>query len=184
MVAWAEYFIEFGGFHEHHKKSLIRFMPGCNGACTRKDFVTSGGFVDMGAAEDVLFRESLRKSGSNIWFIPNIMIKHLWRTEKQKLFSNMNLLGNFFVISRKINQDIKYSNLINSSFYLPFIFLGRLLISAIYSIQAKKFGKFIISLPIIMSALNSFCLGINQVIQKKKMFSVLRAKFLMIWVGF
>ena len=123
--------------------------------------------MDAKASEDVLFGESLRKNCSEILFVPNMVIKHLCRIKKQKLLSNMNLLGTYFVTTRKINPEIKYANLINNAFYLPFIFLGKLLLSVKYSIQAKKFGKFIMSFPIVISAINSFCSGINSEIQKR-----------------
>ena len=167
LVAWAEYFVEFGGFHEHRKKSIVRFMSGCNGACTKENFLKVGGFIDAKISEDVLFGESLRKNGSKIWFVPNIMIKHLGRTKKQRMLSNMNRLGTYFVVTRRTNSDIKYTYLINSTFYLPIIFLNKLLFTTRYSIQAKKFHKFILSFPIVVSAINSFCSGINHEIQKK-----------------
>jgi len=167
LVAWAEYFLEFGGFHEFRKKSTLRLMPGCNAACTKESFQKIGGFMDAKASEDVLFGEALRKNGFKIWFMPNVMIKHLCRTKKQRLLSNMHLLGNYFVATRKINPDVKYANIANSTFYLPFIFLSKLLFSVRYSIQAKKFTKFVFSLPIILSAINSFCSGISNEIKKK-----------------
>jgi len=165
LVAWAEYFVEFGGYHEYRKKSDIRFMPGCNGACIKKNFLKIGGFIDARISEDVVFGESLRKNGSKIWFIPNIMIKHLCRTKKQVMLSNMKLLGKYFVVTRRTYPEIKYTNLINGTFYVPIIFLSKLLFTTKYSIQAKKFHKFILSFPIIISAINSFCSGINQEIQ-------------------
>lgn len=160
-VAWAEYFIEFGGFHEYRKKGKIRFLPGCNGACTKEVFTKSGGFTDLRASEDVLFGESLRKAGVGAFFIPYIEINHLCRTELDKLESNMKLLGRYFVRTRKQAPQIPYASLIRSRFFLPLIFLSKIIFSAKYAMKAKKATKFISCFPYLVLGISSFCKGIS-----------------------
>jgi len=159
-VAWAEYFVEFGGFHEYRQRSKIRFMPGCNGACTREAFSKAGGFTDLRASDDVLFGESLRKVGIDSFFLPDVKISHLCRTEMKKLSSNMKLLGKYFVRTRKESPEIPYTWLISSRIFIPIIFLSKILLSAKYSIHSKKVSKFISSFPQVVKAISSFTRGV------------------------
>jgi len=166
-VSWAEYFIEFGGFHEYRKKGKIRFFPGCNGACTKDAFIKSGGFTDLRASDDVLFGESLRKSGIEAFFIPGVEIKHLCRTELNKLKSNMTLLGKYFVRTRRQAPQIPYTLLTKSRFFIPLIFLSKIILSAKYAFEAKKGKKFVSSFPYVILGILSFCKGISNELNLK-----------------
>lgn len=169
LVAWSEYFVEFGGFHEHRKRSPIRFIPGCNGACTRDVYYKSGGFGDLRVSEDVLFGESLRKAGIQAIFVPDVQIFHLCRTQTNKLSSNMRLLGKYFVRTRRVAPSIPYTSLTKSRLFLPIIFFGKILFSAKYAIQAKKFGIFIRAFPFVILGISSFCNGVfDELSQNKK----------------
>ena len=80
-VAWAEYFVEFCAFNEFRQRSVIRTMPGCNIACSKESFIKTGGFTEERLSEDILFGECLRRQGVEQFFIPELKIKHLCRTE-------------------------------------------------------------------------------------------------------
>lgn len=158
-IAWSEYFIEFGGFHEFKKRSYVRFFPGCNGACTKEAFLKAGGFKDLRISEDVLFGESLREAGMNVLFVPNARILHLCRTDLKKVMSNMKLLGKFTVRSRRVSSSIPYSSLMNR-WLVPIIFFGKFVKSANYAVKSKKIGKFLLVSPYVILGVASFCQGI------------------------
>ncbi len=159
-VAWAEYFLEFGEFHERKKRSQIRFMPGCNGAFRRETFLQAGGFPDLRASEDVLLGESLKKAQVGIQFIPEVKIKHLCRTNLQRVRANMELLGKYFVRTRQKEPSTPYSFLIKNKSLIGLIFIFKIFISAKHAIKAKKAFKFLSSFPFIVVGVFSFCKGI------------------------
>jgi len=168
LVAWAEYFVEFGGFHEHRKRSPIRFLPGCNGACTRAAFSKAGGYTDLRASDDVLFGESLRQAGMQAFFVPDVQIIHLCRTQTNKLQSNMRLLGSYFVRTRRTAPLVPYTFLTKSRLFVPIIFISKIVLSSKYAIQAKKFGTFIRAFPFVILGISSFCKGIWEELSQNK----------------
>jgi len=97
LTAWGEYFVEFCAFHENRKRSTIRTIPGCNIACTKEVFFKAGGFTDKRLSEDILFAECLRRGGINEVFVPEVQIRHLCRTQLNKVLAHQKLLGKFFV---------------------------------------------------------------------------------------
>jgi len=159
-VAWSEYFIEFGGWDENKERTLVRFFPACNGACTKKVFEQTGGFVESEASEDILFGESLQKEGLKLYFVPQIMVRHLCRTDLNHVKKNMEKLGKFFVKTRKREPTLPYSWLTQGRFFMPLIFFGKVFSSTNHAIKAKKFGKFIIVLPLVFVGISAFCSGV------------------------
>jgi len=123
--AWAEYFVEFGGFHKYRNRSIVRFLTGCSGACTKQAYTKAGGYKDLRASDDVLFGESLRKAGIQAFFIPQMCVKHLSRTDWKKVKANMKLLGKYFVRTRREEPSIPYSFLIKNRALIPLIFFWK-----------------------------------------------------------
>jgi len=165
LVAWAEYFTEFGGWSNFKERSTIRLFVGCNGACTNEAFKRTGGFVESEAAEDTLFGGALKKAGLNIYFIPELQIRHLCRTDFGKVRKNMHKLGKFFVIARKKDPSLPYSSMI-SKWSLPPIFFGKIINSTRYAIHAKKISKFLLVLPIVVLIIFYYCQGASEEISK------------------
>lgn len=159
-VAWAEYFIEFGGYDKFKKKSYVRLFPGCNGALTREAFSKSGGYVDARFSEDVMFGESLKQAGIKVLFDPRIRIEHLCRTDLDKVKANMKKLGGFFVKTRRSSPSIAYSSLIKSRWLVPIIFIGKISVSIKYALMARKFCKFLLVFPYVVAGITAFCKGI------------------------
>jgi len=159
-VAWAEYFLEFGGFDEYRKHSNLSNLPGCNAACTKEDFLRSDGFIETKASEDILLSNSLKKNGVELKFLPSMKINHFCRTEIQLVKSNMEKLGSFFVKTRKLEPSLRYSFLAESKWYILLIFFGKILSSWIRAIKAKKLTKFFSSFFIILIVNYSFCKGV------------------------
>ena len=160
LVAWAEYFLEFGGFHEFRKGHFIRFSPSCNAAYTKEVFLKVGGFTDLRASEDILLGQSLKLVKVKSLFVPEMQILHLCRTDLNKVSSNMKLLGKYFVRTRGVTSSLPYAFVIKSRLLVPIIFLGKVFTSTIYAIQARKLGIFLRAFPFVISGDASFCRGI------------------------
>ena len=160
LVAWSEYFLEFVKFNEYKKRSSISFLPGCNAAYTKEDYQRVGGFVEFESSEDILLGMALRNSGVNLYFIPEMTIEHLCRTELNKVMKNSQKRGKFFVITGRKEPSLPHSYLIKSRWKIPIIFFGRTYLSIIRSINAKKFSKFFLAFPLILLGISSLCRGI------------------------
>ncbi|MGQ0791673.1 MAG: glycosyltransferase [Nitrosopumilaceae archaeon] len=161
-VAWTEYLIEFGGWDEYRQRSPVRFLPGCNQAYKKSAFEKTDGFTETPSSEDVLFGESLRKAGIIPQFSPMVNIEHLCRTEKEKVLKNMKLLGKYSARTRKSSPSIAYSSLMSSPKLVGLLFVGKLFKTFDHSIKARKLTKFILTFPLIVKALSSFCNGVRE----------------------
>lgn len=159
LVAWAEYFVEFGGFDYNRKQTSLRFLPGCNQAILKETFEKAGGFPNVRASEDVIFGELLKKINVKPIFIKNFQILHLCRTKISKVLSNTRLLGRYTVVARRTFPALRYSSVVISRWGIPLIFFSKILKSCKYAISAKKTIKFILSFPIILIIVGSFCKG-------------------------
>jgi len=167
LTAWGEYFVEFCAFHENRKRSTIRTIPGCNIACTKEVFFKAGGFTEKRLSEDILFAECLRRGGINEVFVPEVQIRHLCRTQLNKVLANHKLLGKYFVKDIENIPGIKSRLLKKSRWIIPIMFIGKIVKSANYAIHAKKISKFISAFPIIFLANISFSIGFWEEVGKK-----------------
>ena len=160
LVAWSEYFVEFGQFHKFRARSKVRWMPGCNIAVTKEVFLKTGGFTHVHSSEDLIFGESLIDAGFDAFFVPSLEIKHLCRINLKKVLINNELLGKYVV--RAVNQapTIEYGNLWSKRIYVPIVFFGRIAKCISYAIQGKKTIKFFLSFPLIVLILFSYCKGV------------------------
>ena len=158
-IAWADYLLEFSPFNEYKKRSMIDFMPGCNQACTREAFEKSGGFLDKLLSDDVYFGYRLKNAGIKIVFVPEFKMLHLCRTKIKQVKSNQELLGKY-IVRNNIAIPSNFSKITKSKWYVPLFFLLRIGAKARYAIKSRKFGKFIISFPIILLGTYSCSKGV------------------------
>ncbi len=166
-VAWAEYFMEFGGWGKT-KMNKVRFMPGCNQAIRKDAFEKTGGFTQERTSEDVLFGEELTKAGVDAFFNPQTKINHLCRTNKEKFLSNMSLLGKYSARARKMIPTAKYSKLMTSRNLLPILFLGKIAKTASHAFGARKTFKFFQVFPLVITGTYAFCKGVGKELESKK----------------
>jgi len=159
LVAWAEYLTEFSEFNEYGKRSIVRFVPGCNHVCSKEVFFKVGGFSEQRLAEDFAFGNSLTKAGINIVFVPDLQINHFCRTEFHKYLSNMKLGGKYTIRASKIVPSI-YTTLTRSKWLIPIVFIVKLGARARRAKSAKKLMKFIVCFPIIVIGVGAFCKGV------------------------
>lgn len=158
-VGWMEYLNEFSAFSEKRKRGQLRWGPTCNIACTKKDFAKSGGFADVNGSEDVLFGESLGRIGVSRYFVPEMKIRHICRTELEKVLSHQEFLGRYSTRVRRENPSLSYSFLGRRRRYIPLVFCSKVAARTFYAIKAKRFWLFVSILPLIISGVSAFCKG-------------------------
>jgi len=158
-VGWMEYLIEFSAFSEKRKRDQLRWGPTCNIACTKKDFVKSGGFADVNGSEDVLFGESLGHVGVSRYFVPEMKIRHICRTELGKVLSHQEFLGRYSTRVRRENPSLSYSFLGRKRSYIPLVFCSKVAARTFYAIKTRRFWLFVSVLPLIILGVCAFCKG-------------------------
>jgi len=160
LISWAEYFLKFSDFNEHKKESKVKFLMGGNQACKREIYKKTGGFQDKLASEDVLFGKLLYDAGVDSYFIPKMQISHLGgATNLENFLPRMDIEGKYTVRNSREVLSI-YSSLTTSKWKIPAVFIVKFGARLIRSIRAKKFGLFVICLPLIFLGIGSFCKGI------------------------
>ena len=159
LVAWAEYLMEFCGWDEYKKRSIVPFVPGCNQVCSKDVFFRAGEFSETRLSEDVLFGYSLQKAGVQLLFIPELQVLHFCRTKLKKYLANMKILGRY---STRTSQQVPtiYRRLTTTRLYIPLVFVVKLGARTIRAIKAKKFLKFLITFPLIILGTGSYCSGV------------------------
>lgn len=167
-VAWAEYLVEFGGLEKTRQSHVANVFSTCNGACTKEVFDKVGGFVESRASEDFIFAAKLKNLGIIPYFVPEIKIQHICRSELAKVMSNMETLGKFFVTSRKIEPTLPHQNLAKNKLSIPVLFFGKIYTCAKHAIKAGNFGKFLFSFPIILLICTSFIRGVSKEMSNKQ----------------
>jgi glycosyltransferase involved in cell wall biosynthesis len=164
IVAWAEYLMEFSDYNEHKKRSFVNFVPACNQACTKEIFEKIGGFREGTITEDVHLGHTLKKSGVKIVFVPQLQIQHLCGTKLNKYISKMEKLGTRLMVD--INEiPSHYSKLVKNRLGMPMIFCIKFAARTRQAIHAKKFSKYIITLPLIVLGSAAFCRGIRKAVK-------------------
>ncbi len=159
LIAWAEYLMEFCGWDEFRKRSIVPFVPGCNQVCAKDTFFLIGGFSEKRLSEDVLFGHSLQKAGIELLFVPELQIQHFCRTKLNKYLANMKLLGKYSTRTSKQVPTI-YRRITTTRMYIPLVFIVKLGARTIRAIKAKKFLKFLLTSPLIILGTSSYCKGV------------------------
>lgn len=165
-VAWAEYLMEFSGFHEYKKRSIINFIPSCNQVCRKETFNLIGGYRDVGLSEDVFFGLSLKNAGVKLIFIPKLKIRHLCRTDLNKFLLNYEKLAKYSVGTGEEVPKI-YRMLSKTRLAIPLFFIVKFGARTLHSIRAKKFLIFIKTLPYVIRGTLAFCRGVWNEMSKK-----------------
>jgi len=167
LVAWAEYLMEFCGWDEYRKRSVVSFVPGCNQVCSKEAFFRVGGFSENRLSEDVLFGYSLEKAGIELLFVPELQVLHFCRTKLKKYLANMKLLGKY---STRTSEQVPtiYRKITTHRIYIPLVFFVKLGARTIRAIRAKKFLKYLLTFPLIILGTSSYCLGVWNELSNKK----------------
>lgn len=158
-VSWAEYLLNFIGRNEFVPRTKTSFLTGCNQACTKEAYEKAGGFKLVKSGYDVYFGDSLRNAGYDCYFIPEMKIRHIGLTDKIKLYSKMKRRGAGFIRQRREIKNMPHSFLAKNRIFIPLVFCRQIFVCFIYSVKAKKIGKFFTSFSIIIRTVLSFCSG-------------------------
>ena len=167
LVAWAEYLMEFCGWDEYRKRSVVPFVPGCNQVCTKDVFLSVGGFSENRLSEDVLFGHSLQKAGIELLFVPELQVLHFCRTKLNRYLANMKLLGKYSTRTSEHVPSI-YRKISTRRIYIPLVFIVKLGARTIRAIRAKKFLKYLLTFPLIILGTSSYCSGVWNELNAKK----------------
>ncbi len=90
----AEYLSEFNVFTPRNPSRRERFVPTCNMALWREDYLTAGGFEPgMEKGSDVALGRRLLDAGKEIAFIPGAFVFHHNRTGARDFLRNQYRLG-------------------------------------------------------------------------------------------
>ncbi len=167
LVAWAEYLMEFCGWDEYRKRSVVPFVPGCNQVCTKDAFFRVGGFSENRLSEDVLFGYSLEKAGIQLLFVPELQVLHFCRTKLKRYLANMKLLGKY---STRTSEQVPtiYRKITTHRIYIPLVFIVKLGARTIRAIKAKKFLKYLLTFPLIILGTSSYCSGVWNELSNRK----------------
>jgi len=167
LVAWAEYLMEFSGWDEYRKRSVVSFVPGCNQVCTKEAFLRVGGFSENRLSEDVLFGYTLEKAGIQLLFVPELQVLHFCRTKLKRYLANMKLLGIYSTRTSVIVPTI-YRKITTHRIYIPLVFIVKLGARTIRAIRGRKFLKYLLTFPLIILGTSSYCSGVwNELTNRK-----------------
>ena len=166
LVGWADYLMEFSGFHEYKKRGLVKWVPSANQVCKKDVFLHVGGFTEKSLSEDVIFGNSLRKAGFNIVYVPELKMLHFCRTKLTQYLENQKLLGKHVIIAGEKDPTI-YQKLARNKWNAPSMFFIKLGAKTKRAIKARKFFLFIFVLPLIILGDISFCKGALKEVNEK-----------------
>ncbi len=105
-VGTAEYLLEFGDFIPSSKQRKVESIPTCNFSIRRDLFDKVGRFENVVKGSDTLFSHLFREKGYPIYFIPNILLKHVDRCDLKRFFRNQKDLGKGAYEIRKNNNSL------------------------------------------------------------------------------
>ena len=103
-IAFAQYFLEFSQFIGYGKRRHQIMIPSCNLFCDRTLFNKIGGFPIIRAAEDGFFGQKLNQY-VNMLYIPEAVVYHIFRENKDHVLANLRLLGKYAYYYRRENYN-------------------------------------------------------------------------------
>lgn len=113
-VALAQYYLQLNEYLPTGRDRIKPFLPGCNLFCHEDIFHKCGGFPEIRAAEDVIFGINVSKI-TDLWFIPNARVSHIFRLSISYFLNNQILLGKYAAVYRKqVGAGIQLNRLISS----------------------------------------------------------------------
>jgi glycosyltransferase involved in cell wall biosynthesis len=101
-LAISQYYLQFNEYIPVGLPCIKDFPAGCVVFCEKSIFLKVGGFPEIRAAEDVLLGLKIN-SITNLWFIPDAIVEHIFREVRINYYNNQILLGKYVAIYRKIN---------------------------------------------------------------------------------
>jgi glycosyltransferase involved in cell wall biosynthesis len=162
IIALAQFFLQYNEYMNIGSARIKAFVPSVTMFCDRKLFEKFGGFPAIRAAEDVLFCLTVNKTAP-VWFIPGIMVCHIFREDMASFLANQMLLGKYIIIYRRMHEP--------HAFYYkglwPLLFLPGFIIIKMFRIVRRIFCagpsliiKFFYSIHIFLLGLLFWSIGL------------------------
>ena len=114
-IAISQYYLQFNEYLPVGISNERSFFPSCNLFCDKQLFVSTGGFPEIRASEDVLFCLNAGKY-ARLEFQPGSIVYHIFRTDRRKFYRNQELLGRYVLVYRR-----KYYNSMMYKGIFPFL---------------------------------------------------------------
>ena len=160
-IPLAQYFLQFSEYTPSNINRVVKFIPSCNLWCDKNLFKNIGGFPEIRASEDVLF--GLKASQySNVWFIPDIRVFHIFREDWSSFLKNQVLLGKYVCIYRRkqYSSEWYYKGIMPLLFLPAFIVIKFLMITGrILRSDFFYISRYIVSLPVFLIGLFAWGIG-------------------------
>lgn len=116
-IVYAQYFLEFSEFMGFGKKRSKNVIPSCNLFCDKKLFHKVGGFPIIRASEDSFFSLKISQHVSML-YLPEAVVYHIFRENKEHFLSNQRLLGKYiYMYRREKSNNLYYKGI------FPYIFI-------------------------------------------------------------
>ena len=163
-LAIGQYLLQFNEYVAQGKDRQKKFVPSCNLYCSKEIFEKAGGFPEIRASEDVLFCLKAGKY-SDIWFIPEAKVKHIFRESWTGYFKNQIVLGKYILIYRRRESKGKFYYLwLWPLFLLPVIIMFKFCRIVLRILRSRPIYilKFIYSLPVFLAGLLFWGIGFTQ----------------------
>jgi glycosyltransferase involved in cell wall biosynthesis len=104
IVPMAQYYLQLNEYLPSGMPRVKPFVLGCSNFVDRELFEKAGGYPEIRAAEDVVYGQSL-STLTQIWFIPQASVGHIFREDWQGYARNQRLLGKFVARYRKHQSE-------------------------------------------------------------------------------
>lgn len=99
-LALAQWYLQFNESLPVGKRRIVSMVPACNMFIQKDIFKNAQGFPLIRASEDVLLCLKVSKNHS-VWFIPDAICYHIFRTNRQSYKNNQIVLGEYIIAYRR-----------------------------------------------------------------------------------
>jgi glycosyltransferase involved in cell wall biosynthesis len=124
-IVLAQYYQEFGEYLPAGKIRKKKILPSCNFFCDKSLFHSINGFPQIRASEDSLFCLNVGKY-SDIIYLPQASVYHIFREDKDHFLSNQHLIGKYVYKYRKNYYNSFYLKGFIFYLFIPLIFITKL----------------------------------------------------------
>lgn len=104
LIPLTQYYIQLNEYIPFGENRVKLFVCGCNNYCEKKIFEQIGGYPEVRASEDVLYGYNISKY-TQICFIPDATVAHIFRENWKGFADNQKLLGKYVARYRKNNMN-------------------------------------------------------------------------------
>lgn len=123
-VAIAQYYAQLSEYIPRGVRRTKRLILGCSNFCDRRLFERVGGYPEMNASEDVAYGRALAGL-TRIWFLPDAVVAHLFRSGLRPFFRHERLLGTYVAHQRLASSRPRWLRGRIPALFAPLFFLSK-----------------------------------------------------------